>query len=416
MIIYRVVDITRHLKDLLESDELLQDLWVAGEISNFNRAPSGHLYFTIKDAESQLSCVMWKTQAARLPVLPKDGVKVIVHGYVSLYETRGTYQLYADSVQAEGIGVLAAQFEELKARLQGEGLFDAEHKRPLPPLPRRIGLVTSPTGAVLHDIINVLRRRYPLAQVVVAPSVVQGADAPAQLVAALTALQEVGNVDVIIVARGGGSLEDLWAFNDEGLARAIYASKTPVVSAVGHQVDYTIADFVADLRAPTPSAAAELVAPDLAELATQIGMWQQRLTELLQMGLEQARSSVAAEQRALARLSPRSLLDRHRQRVDELWQRARTLIGHDVELRREHTLGLATHLHALSPLAILERGFAIVRRAGGDEVISTVAQALPGDRLQVQVSDGRFGVVVGGDGRRKRSANDDESGQLPLQL
>lgn len=416
MIIYNVIEVTRRLKDLLESDQTLQDLWVAGEISNFKPAPSGHLYFTVKDAESQLSCVMWRSQAMRLPALPRDGQRVIVHGHITIYEARGAYQLYADLVQAEGIGVLAARFEELKARLTAEGLFDPAHKRPLPPLPRRIGLVTSPTGAVLHDILHVLRRRYPLAEVIIAPSAVQGVEAPPQIVAALIALQAVGDVDVIIVARGGGSLEDLWAFNEEVVARAIYACTVPVISAVGHEVDFTISDFVADVRAPTPSAAAELVAPALATLATQIAAYQRQMLDALQEQLQGARASLGSEQRALQRVSPHLLLDQQRQRIDDFWQRGRAIVGHRFALKRERVRGLASHMRALSPESVLGRGFAIVWLNDGN-VITSVRQAQAGERLRVQVRDGRFGVVVEGESRRKRGGQaPDDDGQLTLGL
>lgn len=416
MIIHSVGQITRHLKDLIESDEGLQDLWVAGEISNFARAASGHLYFTLKDAESQIACVMWRRDAARVQALPRDGASVILHGYVTVYETRGVYQFYADIMQAEGVGLLAARFEELKARLLAEGLFDAAHKRPLPTLPRRIGLVTSASGAVVHDILTVLQRRYRLAEIVIVPAAVQGDDAPPQIVAALTALQRLGDIDVIIVARGGGSLEDLWAFNDETVARAIYASTVPVISAIGHEVDFTIADFVADVRAPTPSAAAELVAPDSAELSAQVTAMQQRLADVTTLLLQQARSAVQAEQRALARLSPLALLDRQRQRVDDAWLRARTLMAHAMELRREQARGLEVHLGALSPLAVLQRGFAIVRPAGSATVVSRVEQVSAGDRLQIQVSDGSFAAVADGQGQRKRGHAGDGVGQLGLGL
>lgn len=414
--IYAVTEVTRYLKDLLSIDETLQDLWVTGEVSNLSRAPSGHLYFTIKDSESQLSCVMWRGQAARLAILPQNGEHVIAHGYITIYEARGVYQLYVDNLQAEGIGLLAARFEELKARLSAEGLFDPAHKRPLPRLPQRIGLVTSPTGAVLHDVLNILRRRYPLGHVIVAPTAVQGVEAPPQIMAALAALQRYADVDVIILARGGGSLEDLWAFNDEGVARAIYDCAVPVITGIGHEVDFTIADFVADVRAPTPSAAAELVAVDKAELHTEIVQTQQRLWELMRMLLGEARSRVAAEERALRRLSPRSLLDQQRQRVDELWQRARTFMGHDLALRRERVNGLGVHLRALSPLAVLDRGFAIVWKSGGVEVVSRVEQVQVGQRLQVQVSNGRFGAVVEGEARRRRPASGAGGGQLSLDL
>ena len=402
---------------MIEGNEALRDLWVGGEISNFSRAASGHLYFTLKDSTTQMACVMWRPQAARLAVMPREGMQVVLRGYVTVYESRGVYQFYANELITAGAGLLAAQFEELKARLQAEGLFDAEHKRVLPVLPQRIGVVTSESGAVLHDIVNILRRRYPIAELVLAPSAVQGADAAAQLVEALQRLQALGDVDVIIVARGGGSLEDLWAFNDEGLARAIYACSVPVISAVGHEVDFTIADFVADVRAPTPSAAAELVAPDLAGIAEDIAAWRQRLVDLERMYIDQARSALKAEERALARVSPRFLLDQQRQRVDDLWQRARSAVDHDLALQRERAHGVALRLHALSPLAVLDRGFAIVWRGGEREVVAHVVQVQPGDRLQIQVSDGHFPAVAGNDGKpRQRNAAKSEDVQLSLDL
>ncbi|MBI3944107.1 MAG: exodeoxyribonuclease VII large subunit [Chloroflexi bacterium] len=272
--------INRHIRLLLESEDLLQDVWVEGEISNFTRATSGHLYFTLKDSESSLRCVMWRDQALRLPALPQNGAAVIAHGRISVYEVQGAYQLYADTLQPAGAGVLHAAFEALKARLQAEGLFDSARKRPLPPFPRRIGIVTSPRAAALRDIIRVISRRYPLAEMVLAPAAVQGSDAPPQIVAAL---QNLGShqpaVDMIILARGGGSLEELWAFNDETVARAVATSPVPVVTGVGHEVDFTIVDFVADLRAPTPSAAAEMSVPDGLELRRQLRALEGRLLE-----------------------------------------------------------------------------------------------------------------------------------------
>lgn len=416
MIIYEVSAITRHIKDLLDSDASLQDLWVAGEVSNFTRSPSGHLYFTAKDGQAQMSCVVWRGQAATLPALPRNGERVIMHGYVSVYETRGAYQFYADVVQPEGIGVLAARFEELKQRLSAEGLFDAAHKRPLPRLPRRIGLVTSRRGAVLHDMVRILARRYPLAEVILSACSVQGAEAPAQIVAALDALQDHGRVDVIVVARGGGSLEDLWAFNEESVARAIYNCRVPVVSAIGHEVDFTIADFVADLRAPTPSAAAELVAPDRRELAAQVADYGRQLYTQMQGRLERGRSRLIAEERALLRLSPRTVITQKRQRVDDLWQRARVVMLHTVEMRRQQVSGLAQQIDALSPLATLDRGYAIVRRQPGGSVVSSVRSVHPGDALQVQVSDGQFEAVAGKGLRERRRQRPPDGEQMGLGL
>jgi len=258
--------INAYLRHKLEADLTLQDLWLEGEISNWKAATSGHIYFTLKDAAASLRCVIWRSQAGQLFYLPqREGEAVLAHGRISVYEAGGNYQFYVDDLQARGQGALYAQFERVRAKLAAEGLFDAELKKTAAEFPQKIGLVTSPTGAALRDILNVLRRRYPVAEVILAPAQVQGESAPLQLMAALAVVVQQ-NVDVIILARGGGSLEDLWAFNDERLARAIAACSIPIISGIGHEVDFTIADFVADVRAPTPSAAAELVTPDKVEL------------------------------------------------------------------------------------------------------------------------------------------------------
>ena len=264
-----VTDVTLRIKALIEEDPQLADLWLEGEVSNFRQASSGHCYFTLKDSDGEIRCVMWRGVAARQPWLPDQGDWVEAHGYVSVYERGGAYQFYADILQQSGVGQRWQQFLELKARLEAEGLFDEERKRPLPEWPKRIGVVTSATGAAFRDICNVLGERYPLVEVVLAPSLVQGASAPAAIVSALGALDEQPGIDVIIVARGGGSMEDLWAFNDEGVARAIAACRVPVVTGVGHETDFTIVDFVSDYRAPTPSAAAAAVVPDRYELHAQ---------------------------------------------------------------------------------------------------------------------------------------------------
>jgi exodeoxyribonuclease VII large subunit len=392
--IYRVSAITRYLRELLESDVFLADLWVAGEVSNCSRAPSGHIYFTLKDAESQLRCVLWRDKAARQSYLPQNGAAVVVHGYISVYEVQGTYQLYVDTVQPEGLGALYQEFETLKQKLQAEGLFEVARKRPLPRFPRRIGVVTSPIGAVFRDILNVLRRRYPLAEVVLAPTAVQGEGAPEGIVAALQALNSLGDVDVIIVARGGGSLEELWAFNDEGVARAIVASGVPVISGVGHETDFTIADFVADVRAPTPSAAAELVAPDVAALRQQIAAQRSRLAELAQGRLTAARARLAQEARVLGRYSPRAMVDRQRQRLDDLARALSSHLAYSLAVQRERLASRSRQLVALSPFATLERGYAIVTHQATSRIVARVAQVTAGDALAVRVSDGSFGAAV----------------------
>jgi exodeoxyribonuclease VII large subunit len=393
--VYSVSAITAYIKERLRVDQTLQDLWLEGEISNWRQAPSGHVYFTLKDPDASIRCVMWRSTLPRLSYLPAgDGEAVLAHGYISVYEPNGQYQFYVDELEPVGLGALQAQFEQLKARLAQEGLFDEARKRLLPRFPQRIGVVTSPAGAALRDILNVLRRRYPLAEVILSPTQVQGEDAPPQIVSALQALSEVKDVDVIILARGGGSLEDLWAFNDERVARAVAASPIPVVCGVGHETDFTIADFVADLRAPTPSAAAELVTPDRDELARRLRSFRAQLAAVAGQTIAHQRHMLVGEIRALRRLSPQAWIDRRRQRVDDLSHGAQTAIAHRLALGRERLNGLSLRLSTLNPQATLARGYAIVRRVEDGHVVSRVGQVTSGDRLSVQVSDGEFGSIV----------------------
>jgi exodeoxyribonuclease VII large subunit len=366
---------------------------VAGEISNFSRPSSGHLYFTLKDAKASLRCVMWRNAAARLPFALQDGDAVEVHGSFSVYESGGQYQLYADAIRPRGAGALYAEFLRLKARLEAEGLFAEERKRPIPLWPRQIGIVTSPTGAALRDMLNTLRRRYPLVEVILAPSAVQGEEAPPGLVRALQALNQLASPDVILLARGGGSIEDLWAFNDERVARAIVASAAPVISGVGHQTDFTIADFVADLRAPTPTAAAELATPDRADLMTDLNDLYQRLCRAAQSQTSAQRWQLKDLSARLDRRSPRARIQSDRQRLDEMARRAGVVLSHRLQLQQARLLGLERRLAALNPLAILQRGYAIVTQPNG-ALLRSVAQIAVGDPLRVRVSDGEFGVRV----------------------
>ncbi len=392
--LYTVSQLTGYIRRLFEEDAELCDVWVEGEVSNFSRPSSGHCYFTLKDAGAQLGCVMWRSVANAQDYLPVDGDMVLAHGRVSVYEAGGRYQLYVDEIRPAGLGNLYLEFERLKARLEAEGLFAPERKRPLPRLPRCIGIVTSPTTAALRDILNILRRRYPLAEVLLSPTPVQGDDAPSQIVAALGALNARDDVDVIIVARGGGSLEELWAFNDERVARAIVASRIPIVCGVGHETDFSLADFAADVRAPTPSAAAELVAPDRAELRAQVARLAMALVTALQSAIAARRWRLAEQMRALKHLSPLMQLVQARQRVDDLLGRAEAAIRHSLLLRRERLSGLAGRLSGVSPLATLERGYAIVRRRDTGAVVQSVAQVAPGDTLGVRVADGEFEATV----------------------
>lgn len=390
-----VSQLTRYIRDLLEGDFRLQDLWLEGEVSNFSRSAAGHIYFTLKDDVSQIRCVLWRSDAARQRSLPRNGEAIVAHGRVAVYAAQGNYQFYVDAVQPAGIGILHLAFEELKARLQAEGLFDAARKRPLPAFPRCLGIVTSPQAAALRDILHILNRRYPLVEVVLAPCLVQGDGAPEQIVAALAALSALPEVEVIIVARGGGSLEELWAFNDERVARAMAGCRVPVVSGVGHETDFTIADFVADVRAPTPTAAAALVVPDMRELRSAIWDHQRRLIAAIEERLEDARLRLQHAGRVLTRFSPEVRLARDRQRVDELLARATMLVQHRLTLAQERVRSYQLQLASLNPQATLARGYSIIRLGTTGQVVSSIAQVRPGDSLDVQVKDGSFGATVG---------------------
>ncbi|MFN2227040.1 MAG: exodeoxyribonuclease VII large subunit [Anaerolineae bacterium] len=399
--VWTVSQLTNHVQQVLEEHAPFQDLWLMGEVSNLTRSSAGHLYFTLKDSRAAMSCVMWRSAAAFLSWRPQQGDAALAHGHISVYAARGAYQLYVDRLQPAGRGDLHARFEALRDRLKAEGLFEAERKRPCPPFPRVVGVATSPQAAALRDVLHVLRRRYPLARVLLAPTLVQGELAPPQIVAALRALDARDDVDVILLVRGGGSLEELWAFNDEALARAIAASRHPVITGVGHETDFTIADFVADLRAPTPSVAAEMAVPDQAELRQRVADRAAQLRGGLAQQLGQARRDLGEQQRALQRLSPQGRIDGDRQRVDEAVHRAERALVHRLALHRAALDGAGARLLALSPLATLERGYAIVRRRGPDGseglIVRRVDQVRAGDGLVVQVQDGEFGAVVGGE-------------------
>jgi exodeoxyribonuclease VII large subunit len=392
--VWTVSELTLYIKDLLESEPGLRDVRVRGEISNLTRASSGHLYFTLKDAEASITCVMWRAAADRLTWRPEHGAAALARGHVSVYPPRGSYQLYVDELHPAGWGDLHFRFEQLRDRLKAEGLFDVERKQPLPGFPGVLGVVTSPQAAALRDVLNVLSRRYPLAQVLLAPTLVQGDQAPPQIVAALQSLDARDDVDLVLLVRGGGSLEELWAFNDERVARAIAACRHPVVSGVGHETDFTIADFVADLRAPTPSAAAELAVPDQAELRQQIGGWVDRLAASLERRVGQMRQALDGQQRTLQRLSPQAQVNTLRQQVDDLTRQASRALAHRLDMDRSGLVGLEARLAALSPLATLERGYAVVRREDTGDVIRSVEQVTAGDALAIRVYDGEFSAVT----------------------
>ncbi|TET40778.1 MAG: exodeoxyribonuclease VII large subunit [Dehalococcoidia bacterium] len=392
MKIYSVAEVTGYLRELLETDSLLADLWISGEVSNLSESAAGHLYFTLKDEASQLRCVLFRRGRLALPL--EGGVAVVAHGRISIYEVAGTLQFYVDLVQPEGIGILHLEFERLKAKLEEEGLFDVARKRGLPPFPRRIGVVTSPTGAVFSDIANIISRRYPLVELVLSPTPVQGDGASEGIVQAFEALNETEGIDLVILARGGGSLEELWAFNEERVARAIFSSKAPVISGVGHDTDFTIADFVADLRAPTPSAAAELAVPHRSELESRIQSHRRSLLAALWGEISQRRSGVDYMAGRLKSLSPD--VDRYRQRIEELTKLASMHLGSFLAINREKLRSQQMQLSTLSPIATLSRGYAQVQHSTTWEVISRIAQVHRGDVIDVRVSDGQFkGKVTG---------------------
>jgi exodeoxyribonuclease VII large subunit len=427
--------LNRLVRDLLE-DALPMGVWIEGELSNVARPASGHVYFTLKDASAQVRCAMFRTAASRLRFRPADGMHVLMRAKVGLYEARGEFQLVADHMEPAGEGALQREFEQLKARLGAEGLFDAERKRALPAFPRRIGVITSPSGAAVRDVLSVLGRRFALAEVDVLPVPVQGREAPPAIAAMLRKASACGRYDALLVTRGGGSLEDLWAFNDEAVARAIHASAVPVVSAVGHEVDFTIADFVADLRAATPSAAAELLVPDAADLEHRLDRLRQRMTTLTTRRLQaaaqradhwQARLNAQRPQARLARdgqrlealhrrlvmtagqagalrrarlerlqarlaaQHPRLRLAPSQRRLSDLRQRLAASMARRLERQRARLTEQARTLHAVSPLATLQRGYAIVFDER-DGIVRRAGDVAVGERLRVMLGDGELHV------------------------
>lgn len=397
-LVFTVTALSNYLRELLETDEILRDVWVRGEISNFSQPRSGHLYFTLKDSEAQLRCVMWKSQTFGLRFNPKDGQSVEAHGAMSFYPAGGQVQLYIDEMQPVGEGQLYQEFLRLKARLEAEGLFAAELKRPLPQFPRHIGVVTSPSGAALQDILNTLRRRLPLVRVTLAPTPVQGAEAPAGIVAALQSLNSLPDLDLIILARGGGSIEDLWSFNDESVAYAIRASRVPVISGVGHETDFTIADFAADLRAPTPTAAAELATPiTSADLAAELLSIQQSLSLSLKNKIASLRQDLLLAENRLQRHSPAQRVRTYLQFLDETRERLERAMSHYLSQHQLKLQNQIARLESVSPMAVLRRGFAIVSDAQTHQLISRRNQISPNQSIQIQLSDGKVAATISGD-------------------
>jgi exodeoxyribonuclease VII large subunit len=391
-----VTEFTRRVRRLLEGDPALSNVWVQAEVSNFSRPASGHLYFTLKDAGASLKCVMWKGDASRLRgVVVQDGLQVEVHGKITVYEPSGQYQLVVDILRPAGEGALFAEFMRLKALLEDQGLFAPERKRTPTNFPLTIGIVTSPTGAALQDMLNVLRRRLPLVQVVLAPSPVQGNEAPAAIVQALQNLNNLVKPDLILLARGGGSIEDLWAFNDERVVRAVAASQAPIISGVGHETDFTLVDFAADRRAPTPTAAAELATPiTVLDLAAALRADRQRLDEVLLRQIEDCRSGLETLNLGLRYYSPSRRLQTENQRLDELNRRAVRAIEHRLVMEAVRLSGSRNRLESLSPLRVLQRGYAVVTRRQDGKIVQSADQALVGAELQVRLAKGKLDVRV----------------------
>ncbi len=377
-----------YLREVLDGDRLLADVWVEGEVSNLFPARSGHVYFTLRDAESQLKCVLFRTHAVRQRGLLGPGDLVAAHGNVSFYEREGTVQLYVDIVQPAGLGLAALQFERLRQQLAAEGLFDPARKRPLPAAPRAIGVVTSPDGAVWHDIQHVLRRRYPLTHLILSPAMVQGERAPTSLVAALEALQLDGRAEVIILARGGGSAEDLAAFNDEAVVRAVFACRVPVVSGVGHETDQTLVDEVADLRAPTPSAAAELCAPSVIDLRIRLADHEARLTRAIRQRCDGEKLRLHHIQSHLRRLDPARTLGTRQSLLRELVARSARSQRAALEAARSRLALQLGLLRALDPSSVLARGYAALSDAETGRPIGRAAGAAPGIALRADLADG----------------------------
>ncbi|RAR45279.1 exodeoxyribonuclease VII large subunit [Paenibacillus sp. MDMC362] len=436
-----VKDLNRYIRMKMEGDSRLSDVWIRGEISNFTHHSSGHMYFTLKDEGSRIRAIMFATHNQRLPFIPKEGSRVIARGNVSVYERDGQYQFYAVQMQPDGIGSLYLAYEQLKSKLEEEGLFAAERKRPLPRYPKTIGVITSPTGAAVRDIMITIRRRYPQARAILYPVLVQGKGAAPSIVKAIRTMNDMAEADVLIVGRGGGSLEELWAFNEEIVARAIYQSDIPVISAVGHETDFTIADFVADLRAATPTAAAELAVPSSAELRGQLVQRQRQLNQGLQQRLKRSRERLFSLQRSPVLVHPRRYMLQHAERLDMLSQRLQGNLKSRLSLVRQRQKSLhqglirynprtqaefaarrkdqanrqlmnamqsimkskvsqlqteMRHLDALSPLKIMSRGYSLVYDEAEQKLVKSIEDVHLGDLVNVRVSDGQLQCQVWG--------------------
>lgn len=384
--VYTVSQLNQEIKTLLETT--LPVIWLEGEISNLKLHSSGHVYFSLKDKDSQISAVMWRSRKANLFFTPQDGMKVLALGRVNVFHKRGYYQFDVIKLQPAGVGELQVAFEQLKQKLLEEGLFEEEHKKPIPSFPDRIGIVTSLTGAAIQDLLNIINRRFPGLEIVVNPVKVQGEGAAEDIAAALDDFNEYGKVDILIVGRGGGSLEDLWAFNEEAVARAIYRSKIPVISAVGHEIDYTISDFVADLRAPTPSAAAELAVPDREELFHRIQMLKKDVLELAVSKIRQERERLKGLVKSYSFMRTPDIVKQKQQQLDELVNGMKMTVRHHFDSINSKTKHLEQRLRALAPDSVLKRGYSICKRIEDGLIIRNAEALKEADKLKIKFYQG----------------------------
>ena len=392
--IFSVSQINEYIKLCVESTPALQNVFIKGEISNFkNQYSMGHLYFSLKDQDGMIKAVMFRGYASKLKFAPRDGDKVIIHGKISVYVARGEYQIYVDDMQPDGVGALALAFERLKEKLMSEGLFDPSHKKAIPTSPRRVGVITSASGAAIHDILNVSGRRAPNVEIVIYPAIVQGENAPRSLVGGIRYFNNESPVDVIIIGRGGGSIEDLWGFNDEGLAREIFASEIPVVSAVGHETDFTISDFVSDLRAPTPSAAAEIVFPNNLEALRRIRVIKDTAENLMARRISSVRQGISLYKSELEKKSPIYKLRDRTMRVSHIAERLEALAKMKLDEKSGKMKLCAARLVAVNPMAVLSKGYTFVEAADG-RIVSEASELSDGERINLVFADGRVGATV----------------------
>ena len=385
-----VSDINRYIRQVMDSDEILQNVWVSGEISNLSKPKSGHMYFTLKDAGAALKCVIWRSTPVFLKHTLQDGQAIEAQGNISVYERDGQYQLYVQALRPAGEGMLFQQFAELKAKLEAEGLFDAERKQPIPYFPKKIGIVTSPSAAALQDMLNTLRNRFPLAEVILSPTSVQGAEAPPQIVKALKRLEIDASVDVILIARGGGSLEDLWAFNDERVVRAVADCTIPVISGVGHETDFTLTDFAADYRAPTPTGAAVAATPDMVEIGLNIQAIQNELQRQIELRIDEARDDMATQSMILRRYSPQRKVNELQQQLDQIASTMQRVVNYQQQHKQMGLSHLQQRLDSINPSNMLKKGYVILSDADSGKGIQSIKDVNDDQKLKLTLADGEI--------------------------